>query len=65
MEQGMSRRLLSKQEDEEILLSMREGIQKQVYKSTFSPYCSNNSSQQACSNSRRRKGIPHRAPLGP
>jgi hypothetical protein len=44
---------------------MREGIQKQVYKSTFSPYCSNNSSQQACSNSRRRKGIPHRAPLGP
>ncbi|KAK2433829.1 protein RGF1 INDUCIBLE TRANSCRIPTION FACTOR [Trifolium repens] len=65
MDQGMSRRLLSKQEDEEILSSMREGIQKQVYKSTFSPYCSNNSSQQACSNSRRRKGIPHRAPLGP
>ncbi|CAJ2654547.1 unnamed protein product [Trifolium pratense] len=58
MHQG---RLLSKEEDEEILLSMREGIQKQVYKTTFSPY----SSQQACSNSRRRKGIPHRAPLGP
>ncbi|CAL5212202.1 unnamed protein product [Lathyrus oleraceus] len=55
------RRLLSKEEDEEILI-MREGIHKQqVYKSTFSPY----SSQQAYSNSRRRKGIPHRAPLGP
>ncbi|KAJ1397774.1 hypothetical protein SESBI_31566 [Sesbania bispinosa] len=58
--EGMARRLLSKEEDEEL----REGIHKQVYKSTPSP-CPPRPSPQACSNSRRRKGIPHRAPLGP
>lgn len=58
MQEGMGRRLVSKEE-------MREGIHKQVvYQSTSSPYCPP-SFPQACSNSRRRKGIPHRAPLGP
>lgn len=60
MEEGMARRLPSKKEEEEL----REGIHKQVYRSTPSPNC-HRSSPQACSNSRRRKGIPHRAPLGP
>ncbi|XP_073226031.1 protein RGF1 INDUCIBLE TRANSCRIPTION FACTOR 1 isoform X2 [Cicer arietinum] len=60
IEEGRGRlRLVSKEE-----LIMREGIHKQLYQSTSSPYCPR-SSQQACSNSRRRKGIPHRAPLGP
>ncbi|KAE9616720.1 putative transcription repressor PLATZ family [Lupinus albus] len=54
MEKGMGRKLASKDEDEEL----REGMYKQVYQSTHS-------SSQPCSNSRRRKGIPHRAPLGP
>ncbi|KAK7262229.1 hypothetical protein RJT34_29792 [Clitoria ternatea] len=53
--EGMGRRLLSKEEEGEL----REGIHKQVYQSTPPP------SLQACSNSRRRKGTPRRAPLGP
>lgn len=55
----MPRRLPSKEEDEEL----REGIHKQVYQST--PYTRPRPSPQACSNSRRRKGTPQRAPLGP
>lgn len=57
MQEGMGRRLPSKEEDEEL----REGIHNQVYQSTPSRH----RPLQACSNSRRRKGIPHRAPLGP
>ena len=52
--EGIARRLPSKEDEEE---ELRKGIiQKQVYQSTPSP-------PQACSNSRRRKGIPQRAPL--
>ncbi|XP_061353462.1 uncharacterized protein LOC133298223 [Gastrolobium bilobum] len=58
MEEGMARRLPSKEEDEKL----REGIHKQVYQSTPCP-CLGQSQAQACSNSRRRKGIPRRAPL--
>ncbi|RDY12933.1 hypothetical protein CR513_02214 [Mucuna pruriens] len=49
-------RLASKEE-------LREGIHTQVYQSTSSTHL--RPSLQACSNSRRRKGVPHRAPLGP
>ncbi|TKY67137.1 hypothetical protein E2542_SST10029 [Spatholobus suberectus] len=52
----MPRRLPSKEE-------LREGIHTQVYQSTPSSHL--RPSLQACSNSRRRKGVPHRAPLGP
>ncbi|KAK7312616.1 hypothetical protein VNO77_36600 [Canavalia gladiata] len=59
MHEGMPRRLPSKEEDEEL----REGIHKQVYQSTPSSHI--RPSLHSCSNSRRRKGIPQRAPLGP
>ncbi|XP_029127241.1 uncharacterized protein LOC109799168 isoform X3 [Cajanus cajan] len=49
MHEGIAR-LASKEE-------LREGIHKQVYQSTPSHV-----SLQVCSNSRRRKGVPHRAP---
>ncbi|KAG2397506.1 uncharacterized protein HKW66_Vig0142580 [Vigna angularis] len=58
MHEGMRRRLPSKEE-------LREGIHKQVYQSTSSNSHLRPSLQHGCSNSRRRKGIPHRAPLGP
>ncbi|KAK7257664.1 hypothetical protein RIF29_31804 [Crotalaria pallida] len=58
MQKGKPRRLPSKEEEEED--ELREGIYKQVYQSTLS-----SPPPLACSNSRRRKGIPHRAPLGP
>eukprot|EP00258_Populus_trichocarpa_P047728 XP_024463747.1 uncharacterized protein LOC7463332 [Populus trichocarpa] len=48
---GMARRLPLKEEEE-----LREGSQQDMYKSTPIP---------PHSTSRRRKGIPHRAPLGP
>ncbi|KAG4385385.1 hypothetical protein GLYMA_12G083000v4 [Glycine max] len=54
MHEGMPRRLPSKEE-------LREGIHKQVYQSKPS----NSHLRPLCSNSRRRKGIPHRAPIGP
>ncbi|KAF9675143.1 hypothetical protein SADUNF_Sadunf09G0001500 [Salix dunnii] len=49
---GMGRRLGSKEEEEE---EMREGSQKDMYTSTPIP--------PQYSTSRRRKGIPHRAPF--
>ena len=48
-----ARRLLSKEEEEE---ELREGNPQEMYRS-----CMPNT---AHSNSRRRKGIPHRAPFG-
>ncbi|KAL9368293.1 hypothetical protein Peur_039492 [Populus x canadensis] len=50
MREGMGRRLPSKEEEE-----LREGSQQDMYTSTLTP---------PHSNSRRRKGIPHRAPFG-
>jgi len=60
MHEGMPRRLPSKEE-------LREGNHKEVYQSTSSNSHLRPSLQQqhVCSNSRRRKGVPHRAPLGP
>lgn len=58
MHEGMSRRLPSKEE-------LLEGIHKQVDQSTPSNSHLRPSLAQACSNSRRRKGVPHRAPSGP
>ncbi|KAI4334312.1 hypothetical protein L6164_019023 [Bauhinia variegata] len=60
-ETGMGRRLPSREEDEQ---ELREGIHKQVYRST-PLHPSSRTPHRVCSNSRRRKGIPHRAPLGP
>ncbi|ESW04347.1 hypothetical protein PHAVU_011G087600 [Phaseolus vulgaris] len=58
MHEGMGRRLASKEE-------LREGKHKQVYQSTSSNSNLRASLEHVCSNSRRRKGVPHRAPLGP
>ncbi|KAJ7981080.1 PLATZ transcription factor family protein [Quillaja saponaria] len=65
---GMLRRLPTKQveeieEEEDDDEELREGIiKKQVYQNTP---CQTSASSQSYSNSRRRKGVPHRAPFGP
>lgn len=52
--EGIRRRLLVSKEEEE---ELREGVD--IYQSTPPPTHNSN-----ISNSRRRKGTPHRAPLG-